>query len=104
LKKPGKVVVWPVNLDSTKSRIEGRKVPKGLSVQTPRLEEINEAANRLSLEAELTPGKSRPSLWWEKGGYAILPRKGTRTSLLRALAGDIKKIRIAKTEREEHNR
>jgi len=95
------VVVWPVYLDSTKSRMEGRKVPKGLAVQTPRLEEINEAASKLLLEAELAPGKSRPSLWWEKGGYAILRGKGTRASLLRALAGEIRKNRAAKVEREE---
>jgi signal recognition particle subunit SRP19 len=98
---PGKIVVWPANLDSTKSRIEGRKVVKGLAIQAPRLEEINEAAKRLSLEAELAPGKSRPRSWSEKGGYVILARKGTKTSVFRALAGEIKKIRAANAEQEE---
>jgi len=103
LKSPGKIIVWPVNLDSAKSRIEGRKVAKGLAIHAPRLEEINEAAKRLSLEAELVPGKSRPSSWWEKAGYIIVTKKGAKTSVFRALAGEIRKIRTAKLEEEERS-
>lgn len=103
MKSPGKIVVWPANFDSAKSRIEGRKVAKGLAIQAPRLEEINEAAIRLSLEAELVPGKSRPSSWWEKAGYAIVAKKGAKTSVFRALAGDIRKIRAAKLEKEKRS-
>jgi signal recognition particle subunit SRP19 len=99
LKTPGKIVVWPANLDSTKSRIEGRKVPKASAIQAPRLEEINEAAKRLSLDVDTTVGKSRPSSWWEKGGYAIITKKGTKSSMLRALTVEIKKARTAKTEK-----
>jgi signal recognition particle subunit SRP19 len=101
LKIPGKIIVWPANLDSAKSRIEGRKVAKGLAIQAPRLEEINQAAKRLSLETELAAGKSRPRSWWEKGGYAILTWDGPKASVLRALAGEIRKIRVAKAEQEE---
>lgn len=99
-----KVVVWPANIDTTKSRVQGRRVPKGSAIQNPRLDEINEAAKRISLEAELVPGKSRPGSWWEKGGYAILPKRGSKTQVLRALVGEIRKIRAAKTEQEARNR
>jgi len=101
LKLRGKIVVWPANLDSTKSRIEGRKIPKGSAIQTPRLEEINEAAKRLSLDVDISAGKSRPRSWWEKGGYAIIAKKETRGSLLRALAAEIRKARAAKTEQQK---
>jgi signal recognition particle subunit SRP19 len=96
LKLPGKLVVWPANLDSTKSRKTGRKLAKGAAVQTPRLEEINDAAKKLSLEPELVTGKSRPSTWWEKGGYAIFPKNGMRTAMLRSLASEIRKARAAR--------
>ena len=99
MKISGKIVVWPANLDSTKSRIEGRKVPKASAIQAPRLEEINEAAKRLSLDVDMTAGKSRPSSSWEKGGYAIINKKGTKSSVLRALTGEIKKARATKTEK-----
>jgi signal recognition particle subunit SRP19 len=106
LKITGKIVVWPANLDSTKSRTEGRKISKGLAIQTPRLEEMSEAAKRLSsgAEAEFVPGKSRPNLWWEKSGYAILAKKGSRISFTRELASEIKKIRATKAEQDSHKR
>jgi signal recognition particle subunit SRP19 len=96
LKLPGKFVVWPANLDSTKTRRTGRKIAKGASLQTPRLEEINEAAKRLSLTPELVPGKSRPSNWWERGGYLIFPKAENRTVLLRSLASEVRKVRVAR--------
>ncbi len=104
MKLHGKIVVWPANLDSTKSRKQGRKLTKGAAVQTPRLEEINDAANKLSLEAEIVPVKSRPSAWWEKSGYAIFPKKAVKTDLLRSLASEIRKARYAKAEPEKTRR
>jgi signal recognition particle subunit SRP19 len=104
LKLHGKVVVWPANLDSSKSRKEGRKLAKGLAIQAPRLEELHEAARRLAMEAEPTPGKSRPGIWWERGGYLTFPKKDSRTSLLRSLAGEVKRIRAAKVGHEKERK
>jgi len=98
LKLDGKTVVWPANLDSTKTRLEGRRLAKGLSVQAPRVDELAEAARRLSIQAEVTPQKSRPRNWWEKTGYIIVPKNSTRTELLKSLAGEVRKIRAAKDQ------
>lgn len=95
------MVIWPASLDSSKSRIKGRKIAKAVAIQAPRLEEISDAAKRLSFEAEIIPGKSRPNSWWEKGGYAIITKKEAKADLLRALAGEIRKARAAKLEQEE---
>ena len=99
-----KVVVWPANLDSSKSRKQGRKLAKGLAVQAPRLDEVHEAARRLAMDAEPTPGKSRPATWWERGGLLIFPKKGSRSTLLRSLAVEIKKIRAAKVDHEKERK
>jgi signal recognition particle subunit SRP19 len=101
LKLQGKIIVWPGNLDSSKSRKAGRKLTKASSIQTPKLEEINDAAKRLSFEAEVVPGKSLPGSWWEKGGYAILTKKGPKGTMLRSLASEIKKARAAKSGQEK---
>jgi len=101
MKLQEKIIVWPANLDSSKSRCEGRKIPKGIALQAPRLEEIREAAARLSLEVEVVPAKSRPRTWWEKAGYVILPRKQAKVAVVRALANEIRKIRSAKTAPEK---
>jgi signal recognition particle subunit SRP19 len=96
LKLDGKILVWPANLDSSKSRLEGRKIPKGQSVQAPRIDELAEAARRLDIEAEVTPQKSRPRNWWEKTGYLTVTKKTSRTELLRALSSEVRKIRASK--------
>jgi signal recognition particle subunit SRP19 len=96
LKLHGKTVIWPANLDSTKSRKAGRKLAKGSAVQTPRLEELRDAANQLAIEHEVFAGKSRPSTWWEKGGYLIVPRATPQSKLLRSLASEIRKQRATK--------
>ncbi len=104
MKLQGKIVVWPANLDSSKSRKQGRKLAKGAGIQAPRLEEISDAANRLSLDPEIVPAKSRPSTSWEKGGYAILPKKDAKLDLFRSLASEIKKARSAKTGQEKERK
>lgn len=104
LKLHGKMVVWPANLDSTKTRQQGRKIMKGMAVQTPRLEEIHDAATKLSIEAEIVPAKSKPRIWWDKGGYAIFPKKGAKAELLRSLASEIRKARITRAEPEKTRR
>jgi signal recognition particle subunit SRP19 len=96
LKLDGKILVWPANLDSSKTRLEGRKIPKGQSVQAPRIDELAEAARRLSIEAEIIPQKSRPRNWWEKTGYVTISKKTSKTELLRALSAEIRRIRAAK--------
>jgi signal recognition particle subunit SRP19 len=96
LKLDGKILVWPANLDSSKSRLEGRKIPKSQSVQAPRLDELAEAARRLSLGAEVTPQKSRPRNWWEKTGYITVSMRSSRLELLRSLAGEVRRIRASK--------
>ncbi len=104
MKLHGKMVVWPANLDSTKTRKQGRKLTKGAAVQAPRLEEINAAAAKRALEAEVVPAKARPRTWWEKGGYAVLPKKAAKVELLRSLATEIRKARIARAEPEKTRR
>lgn len=96
MKLHGKAVIWPANLDSTKSRKTGRKLAKGFALQSPRLEELRDAASQLSVEHEAVTGKSRPSIWWEKGGYLIVPKATPQSKLLRSLASEIRKQRATK--------
>jgi len=95
----GKRVVWPANIDSTKSRLQGRKIPKGQAIQSPKIEEMVEAARRLSIDIEVTHQKSRPRTWWEKTGYIITPKNEKRTGLLKALTTETRKARSKPDEK-----
>jgi len=94
VKKPGKIVVWPVNVNSKKSRREGRKIPRSVAVEAPRLEEIVKAASDLGLSPTVVPNASPPREWWNKTGYVIVDRKGKgKIQVLKEIAAEIKKAR-----------
>ena len=99
MKLRGKMVIWPANLDSTKTRKSGRKIPKAQALQSPRLEELDGAASALSLEHEKIPAKSRPRTWWEKSGYMIINKSNKKSELLRSLASEARKQRIAREKK-----
>ena len=100
MKLRGKMVIWPSNLDSTKTRRSGRKLPKGLSVQSPRLEELDEAAKALSIEHEVIAGKSRPVSWWEKGGgYLVVTKSTPKSAVIQSLASGVRKLRAAREKK-----
>lgn len=99
MKLHGKMVVWPSNLDSTKTRRSGRKLPKSQAVQSPRLEELNEAAKTLAIDHEIVIGKSRPPSWWEKGGYIILTKSEPRSAAIQSLASEVRKLRASREKK-----
>jgi len=71
---------------------------KGSTVQTPRLDELRQAANRLAIEHESLSGKSRPSTWWEKSGCLVITKTGTRSAILRSLASEVRKQRATREQ------
>jgi len=97
LKQSGKMVVWPSDIDSTKSRSQGRRLPKSQAVQAPRADELALAARNLSLDHELSPNSALPSRWWEKTGYVVVKRGDRpRSGILKDLAVEVQKTRRAK--------
>lgn len=97
MKKPGKIVIWPVNLNTTKTRRDGRKLPKALCVDSPRLSELEAAAKTLGLEPEIVQDAARPNRWWEKTGYITVERRGkTKLKVLKELAAELAKFRKPK--------
>ena len=99
MKLRDKMVVWPANLDSTKTRKFGRKIPRAQALQSPRLEELEGAANALSLEHEKIPAKSRPRNWWEKSGYMVINKSNPKSEVLRSIASEVRKQRIARDKK-----
>jgi len=94
VKKPGKIVVWPVNIDLKKTRGEGRKIPKKLAVESPKLEEIIEASKRLGLNPTAVPHAALPKEWWNKTGYVIVERKNKgKIQILKDIANEINRFR-----------
>ncbi len=97
MKQSGSMVVWPAELDSNKSRSQGRRLGKSQAVQAPRLDELELAARKLSFEPQVSPNSALPSRWWEKTGYVLVKRGDrSRSKVLKDLASEILKIRQVK--------
>ncbi|MCW4001798.1 MAG: signal recognition particle protein Srp19 [Candidatus Bathyarchaeota archaeon] len=93
MRKQNKIVLWPVYFDSKKTRMEGRRVPRNLSVQSPKLEEIQRAAKRMGLQHEIAHEAIHPSSPWKKTGLLIVPKKDSKVKMLRKIAKELRNVR-----------
>ncbi len=88
-----RMVVWPVNIDSSKSRREGRKISRRYAVPSPTLKDISSAAKRLNLNPIIEKDKAYPREWWEVSGRVLVERTKPRSILLKEIAGEIGRVK-----------
>ena len=93
VRKKDKSVLWPLYFDSTKTRLEGRRVPKSLAVPAPKLGEVQKAVERIGLQPEVIMDAGHPSIPRQKTGLIVVPKRGTKTQILRKVAEELLKIR-----------
>jgi len=93
LRRRDKITIWPVYIDASKTRNEGRRLSKDLGVNSPKLSELFEAAVELDLEPESVPEAAYPRTWWDKTGY-LLVNKSNKSKLLVELASKISVLRL----------
>jgi len=93
MQKKGKIILWPVYFDSTKTRIEGRKIPKSYAIQSPRIEELEKAVQRLGLQSQTVANTAHSREPWRKTGLLIVSKEGSKTQIMRKVAKILPDIR-----------
>ena len=93
MRKQEKLIVWPAYFDSNKTREKGRRVSKIISVQAPKIEEIESAVKSLSLKYDLVPLKGYSKAPWAKPGMILVQKKESKEKLLKRIASELLKIR-----------
>jgi signal recognition particle subunit SRP19 len=93
MRKQDKVILWPAYFDSTKTRREGRKIPKNLAVSSPKISEIKEAVEKLGLNHELVLEAGYPKTPWLKTGMILVAKKETKNHTIKKVAAKLTKIR-----------
>jgi len=93
MRKQNKVVLWPAYFDSTKTRLEGRRIPKGLAVTSPRLDELQKAAERCGMQPEVVSDVKHPHAPWQKAGFLFVPKSTSKTHIIRKVAKELLNIR-----------
>ena len=101
MKRPGFLSVWPIQLDSSRTRGEGRRLPVSKAVKLPSLKEVTMAATSLGFSPETVEKAAIPSSPWEKTGFVFVKTVGPRTIVLKAIAGEIVKARQKEAQSAE---
>ncbi|MCE8422781.1 MAG: signal recognition particle protein Srp19 [Candidatus Methanoperedens sp.] len=96
LKDKTKLVIWPVYLDGTKSRGEGRLLSMKDSVKLPVLREIEKAAKELDLEPVVESDKAHPRSWWVTKGRVLVDKKAPKSIIVKQISRKISDIRTKK--------
>jgi len=89
MRKQEKYIIWPVYFDQNKTRGQGRRISKNQAQPTPRLEEIQKAAQKLGLQPEIKPELAHPAQPWQKTGMLLVSRKGSKQETLRKITREI---------------
>ncbi|RLI46482.1 signal recognition particle protein Srp19 [Candidatus Bathyarchaeota archaeon] len=93
MRKKDKIILWPAYFDSTKTRLEGRRVPKSLAISSPKLNEIIRAVKQTGLQPEVVLDAGHPRVPWQKTGLIIVPKRDSKTKILRMVAKELLKVR-----------
>lgn len=88
-----KAIIWPVYIDSKKTKHEGRKIPIEDAVSSPKLREISRAAEKLGLNPEVEKNKSYSRSWWELSGRVAVDKNQPKREILIKISKMIKGTR-----------
>jgi signal recognition particle subunit SRP19 len=93
MRKQDKIIIWPAYFDSTKTRGNGRRVPKSLAVPSPKVLEIKEAVEKLGLSYEVVLDAGYPKTSWLKMGMLLVTKKESKEKVIRKIGEHLLKIR-----------
>jgi len=88
-----KAIIWPVYIDSKKTKHEGRKISLEHAISTPKLREISRAAKKLGLNPEVEKNKSYTRSWWENSGRVKVDKTMPKRKILMKLSNIIRGYR-----------
>jgi len=93
MRKQDKIVVWPIYFDSTKTRNEGRKIPKGLAIPSPKILELKKAVETLGLEYDVVMDAGYPKTPWLKTGMILIRKREEKNKIIKKIAKQLVRIR-----------
>ena len=74
---------------------------KNLAVSSPKINEVEEAANKLDLENEIIPEKGYPKTPWQKTGMLLVEKDGSKEEIIERIAKQLLNARIEMQKQRE---
>ncbi|MBS7615318.1 signal recognition particle protein Srp19 [Candidatus Bathyarchaeota archaeon] len=94
MRRRDEVVLWPVYFDSTKTRSEGRKVPKKLSRPSPNLGLLERAVVNLGYSFKVTMDAAYPRFSWKKSGLILVKKTKPKNRIISEVAQEISRLTV----------
>lgn len=93
MRKRDSIVLWPVYFDSTKTRREGRRLPKKFCVPSPDIIMLENAVKNLGLSYEVYQESFYPRLPWIKMGSIIVRKSGeSKSRVMKRISSELMKL------------
>jgi signal recognition particle subunit SRP19 len=93
MRKKNKFFLWSIYFDSSKTRNEGRRVPKNQAISSPKLVELQRAAKKLGLQSEVIFDAAHPRSPLRKTGLIIIPKTESKSITLKKIAKELSNLR-----------
>ncbi|NWF87142.1 signal recognition particle protein Srp19 [Candidatus Bathyarchaeota archaeon] len=100
MRKQDKIILWPAYFDSTRTRKEGRQIPKSLAVPLPKILEVKDAAERLGLKCELVENAGYSKTPWLKTGMLLVKKNEAKDKTIKKIAKQLIKIRSVNLKKD----
>ena len=97
MRKLDKAIIWPIYFDAAKTRKEGRRVPKSIAVQSPRITEVKEAVDKLGLKNEVNLDAHFPKIPWSKTGMLLVEKREAKEKIIQKIGKQLIKIKSAQS-------
>lgn len=93
MRKLDKAIIWPIYFDTSKTRKEGRRVPKNMAVPSPKIVELKEASDKIGLKNEIKPEAHFPKTHWAKSGMLLVEKNEPKEKIIQKIAKQLVRIR-----------
>jgi len=97
MRQQDKVIIWTAYFDASKTRKDGRRIPKSLATPSPKILEIKNAAEKIGLNCELVMEAAYPKTPWLKTGALLVKKNEAKDQIIRKITKQLLKIRSATT-------
>ena len=98
MRKQEKIIIWSAYFDQARTRKAGRRVPKSLAVPSPKILEVQEAAQKLGLDFEVVADKGYSKVPWVKAGMLLVEKKESKEQVINRIAKQLLKARNAQKQ------
>jgi signal recognition particle subunit SRP19 len=100
MRQQDKIIIWPAYFDLTKTRKDGRRVPKNLAVVSPKILELKDVVEKLRLKYEIRPDTGYSKTPTLKTGTLLIEKKEPKEEMIRKIAGQLVKNRAMQAQQD----